>query len=125
MNKAILCLGGNATESDARISDALTFLGKLGDVYAASGIYVTKPEYGETTADYINDVVFLETPMDYEELKVTAKNYESGIRAAYTEPQHVILDIDIVVWNGDVVRPKDFASSYFRKGMELLGKGLQ
>lgn len=125
MNKAIFCLGGNAPESDARISDALTFLGKLGDVYAASGIYVTEPEYGETTADYINDVVFLETPMDYEELKVTAKNYESGIRAAYTEPQHVILDIDIVVWNGDVVRPKDFASSYFCKGMELLGKGLQ
>lgn len=125
MNKAILCLGGNAPESDARIAGALTFLGEFGQIHATSGIYVTKPEYDETSADYINDIVFLETSLNYELLKDTAKNYESGIRAACTEPGHVNLDIDIVMWNDDVVRPKDFAASYFRKGMELLDKGLQ
>ena len=125
MNKAILCLGGNAPESEARITGSLEFLGELGHIYAASGIYVTKPEYGEITADYINDVVFLETPMNYEQLKNTVKDYESGIRAVCAAPGQVNLDVDIVVWNGDVVRPKDFAASYFRKGMAMLDKGLQ
>ena len=58
--------------------------------------------------------------VDYERLQEQVKEYESGVRAMCHACGLVNLDIDVVYWNGAVVRQKDSVAAYFRTGMSKL-----
>lgn len=123
MNTAVICLGANTPDAVARLADALQVLEDFASVTADSGSYPTEPEYTAAGSSYQNRVLVLGTTLSYDDFYARSKQYESAVRAQLA-PCHaglVNLDIDIVVWNGSVVRPLDYASRYFRIGMDRVG----
>ena len=102
-----------------RLSAAFAVLGRLGSVHASTPVYPTDPEFAGDAAPYLNRIVVLGTDLGLESLRAAVKAYETNERASGTPP-FVAVDIDIVAWNSDVLRPADVASRYFRKGMAML-----
>ncbi|MDE6338577.1 MAG: hypothetical protein K2K97_02170, partial [Muribaculaceae bacterium] len=56
------------------------------------------------------------------EFEGITKNYEkeNGRNAEARKRGDVPIDIDIVVWNGEVVREHDFVCNFFRIGLRTL-----
>ena len=119
-NEAIICLGGNTADIHSRIEAAEGFMATLGEVMASSGRYRTAPEYAGESEPYLNEVMKLSTNLDIEELRKRTKDYERAVREQNTAAPLVNLDIDIVVWNGTVIRPKDAVAAYFKQGLAKL-----
>ena len=107
MNRATLCLGANGPDADAQIARAASLLYAMG-IAAAS------------TMPYLNMIIELDTELEYEELLLNTKHYQDETRRAAACAPFVAIDIDLVEWNGTVMRPTDATSRYFRKGLELL-----
>lgn len=121
LNKAIICLGGNTPDAESRMTEALAFITTLGTPGRMSGLYRTAPEYAGESEPYLNEVLELETVLVYEALQESVKRYECGIRSLNRIPGLVNIDIDIVYWNGAVVRRKDAVAAYFTIGMAKAG----
>lgn len=120
LNTAVICLGGNTSDAGVCIAAALEFIMDCGCVRRSSGLYRTAPEYAGETEPYLNEVIEFATSLDYESLQRQVKEYERGVRARSHVAGLVNLDIDIVYWNGAVVRQKDSVAAYFRTGLSKL-----
>ena len=92
--------------------------------WEASTLYTT-PAVGRCTGlpDYCNAVARIATTDDYDRLKAffKQKEAEQGRRHDSTLPALIPLDIDIVVWEGTVLRPRDMEQEYMRIGLRQLG----
>ncbi len=82
--------------------------------------YLTAPEYAGETEPYLNQIVVLATYMSFDELTARTKDYQTKTRAANPYSPLVNIDIDIVEWNGEIVRPTDAAAAYYRQGIARL-----
>lgn len=120
MNSALICLGANGPDADVQIDNAFAMLCRLGSVAASSPAYPSHPEYGGSQPPYLNRIVSLDTSMDYDDIHRHTKSYEQGIRSSADIAPLVAIDIDIVEWNGDTLRPADATARYFRKGLALM-----
>ncbi len=117
-SEACLCLGGNAPQTRELLVRASQFIETIGTVVATSGIYPTASEYDSAETAYLNLVLRVDTSLSCSDLVNKTKEYESAIRNR--EAATVNLDIDVVCYGEEVLRKKDFAAAYFRKGLELL-----
>lgn len=120
MNTATICLGSNASDAPAHVARAVGFISTIARNRNDSGAYPSDPEQTATTAIYTNRILEIDTDLHYDDLHRLCKEYESGIRSAVVEEARVTIDIDIVVFNGAVLRPLDHTSAYFNKGLALL-----
>lgn len=120
MNTATICLGSNASDAPAHIARAVAFICTIASIRDDSGDYPSDPEHTATTAIYTNRILEIGTALHYDRLHSLCKKYESTERAATVEEARVTIDIDIVIFNGAVLRPLDHASAYFNKGLALL-----
>ena len=120
MNRATLCLGANGPDADAQIARAACLLYAMGTAAASTIPYLTEPEFAGDVAPYLNMIIELDTELEYEELLLNTKHYQDETRRAAACAPFVAIDIDLVEWNGTVMRPTDATSRYFRKGLELL-----
>lgn len=118
-DRALICLGANASDAELQIAAAFDFLSQRGDVLRTSGVYPSDPEYSCDAASYLNCIVELSTPLDYSAMQSAVKDYEREVRA-HGQPGFVAVDIDIVMWNDTLLRPADASSRYFAKGMQLM-----
>lgn len=117
MNTAILCLGSNLREAHtARIQEANRSL-------QDNGCYVmaATPLYG-SASNYLNQVIEIETALSYDELHKLTKETENILgRTLEMKKNGVVpIDIDIVLFNGEILRTLDYNSDYFQKGYSLL-----
>ncbi len=120
LNELLVCLGSNALGKEEAVARAATFLERFGDIIADSGPYLTPPEGAPVAAKpYWNRILRLETPLATEDLHRAAKAYESGVRAAHTG-EGVAVDIDIVADSTGILRPRDYKSFYFTKGLAMM-----
>lgn len=120
MNDAVICLGGNAACSSSLIEAAETFLSAVGTVVAKSGVYSSAAEFVASDSNYLNEVLVLRTALDYSGLHKSTKAFETDLRAVHAHAPLVSIDIDIVLWNGEIMRPRDAASAYFLAGLKKL-----
>jgi len=120
MNRATLCLGANGPDADAQIARAASLLYAMLIAAASTMPYLTEPEFAGDVAPYLNMIIELDTELEYEELLLNTKHYQDETRRAAACAPFVAIDIDLVEWNGTVMRPTDATSRYFRKGLELL-----
>lgn len=84
--------------------------------------YSTPDATGKTSKIYANTVLRIESPITATELSTVAKSLEARMGRTKGSTD-VPLDIDIVVQDGNILRPKDYGQEYFRRGYELLRKG--
>ena len=121
INTYVICLGANVPDAAQRLEDAYGVIAGFGTIVRVSSCYRTEPEYAGETVPYLNRVLAMTSEINLEELQRTLKKYEASIRALNDNCGLVNLDIDIVLHNGAVLRPRDYAATYFRIGAQEIG----
>ena len=120
MYKAVLGLGSNTCGSRAtNIMGALNMIGRrIGRVAEVSNFYETSPLGPNSgTHPYINAVAIVETALAQEEIESRLKEIEYDSGRDRHDPNHMItIDIDLVLWNGIVIRPHEIDRDYFARG---------
>lgn len=118
MNTAILCLGSNTADRDRILRDAVAALSEFAKVINCSDVY-DGPSHNGIGNDYLNTVVVVKTAKEISEVDAFGKELES--RAGRTPESKTTgvmpLDIDLVVWNDQVLRPYDFSRPHFTRGL--------
>ena len=121
--KIVACLGTNCTgekEFTAAVDDVCRRLsGESG--YICSCIYPSADADFPVGADArysLNAVFEFETDMDIAGLHGLCKSIELEYGRDMTSRLHnrVPLDIDIVIADGEILRPRDYAQEYFQSG---------
>lgn len=121
MDTCILVVGSNYGDSEKKVTEALLWLSLNWRIVRRSEIYQT-PDFLGSGSMYHNAVIEIETTDLLSELSSKIKDYEvmAGRSAELKKLGKVAIDIDIVARNGEIIREKDYRSSYFRKGYEAL-----
>lgn len=121
MNKAVLSIGSNSHDKHSQIANALKWLSFNLYNYSQSSIYST-PSTNGVGDDYLNIVVKGESVLDFYELNSLMKQYEkdSGRTPESKLKASIPIDIDIVIFNDIVIKPKDFNFDFFQIGYKEL-----
>ncbi len=121
MHEAYLSLGSNTPDRASRMESAIAFVSTIGLDMLVSEIYQTAAVNGRDP-DYLNAVVRIHTPLGREEVEALVKSWEkkSGRLPEHKCTGSICIDIDLVIWDGEVLRPTDFYRTYFSRGFEEL-----
>ena len=121
MNKFVLSLGSNSGDRQHQMDLAFSHLKSVFNDVESSAIYETDALNGKD-APYLNSVIVGYTNMSYDETVDYMKQWEKNCgRTSESKLKGIIpIDIDVVVWNETIVRPKDFEMSYFTRGYQQL-----
>lgn len=119
--KYIVSLGSNVDECETNIREALDRLRSLHNVTAVSDIYMTEPVNGSKGA-YANAVVQLFSIKSQDALDSEFKEYERshGRDAKSRSEGRVPIDLDIVIVENEIIRPRDYIQSFFRIGYDQI-----
>ncbi|HIY48754.1 MAG TPA: 2-amino-4-hydroxy-6-hydroxymethyldihydropteridine diphosphokinase [Candidatus Barnesiella excrementavium] len=120
MNRALISLASNSPDKQGQMERAFAELQAMGIIAETSSIYETAPCGNPRHPNYLNAVARIDTTDEYQALHDTLKALE---RAHGRTPQsklsgEIPLDLDIVVWNGETLRPQDYDREYFQIGLK-------
>ena len=123
---ATIVLGSNCGDRETNILRALGRVKECVEILRSSPVYESR-DYLGSGKRYLNLVAEIEGRISEKELNRYFKQIETELgRTEVTRLcGDVPVDIDIVVWEGSVVRPEDYATSYFREGMALLEESVE
>lgn len=113
----VICLGSNTTDRHSRLRRALSWLATSIKLDCSSSIYDTPP-YSGVGGEYSNAVVKGSSALGFEELESLCKSYEvmegrdTDCRLAGIVP----IDVDIVIYDGEAMRPGELSRYYFTQG---------
>lgn len=119
MNHYVISLGSNVDKAREAVECAIARLSTLLDQFKQSGIYSTPSVSGDGTF-YCNAVVSGFSSLSPEEMSALCKDYERQCGREPMAHTAVVIDLDVVICNDEVLRPKDFARSYFTIGFSQL-----
>lgn len=117
----ILSVGSNCGDRYAQVSSGVVWLSSILDGSRSSSIYSTRDCYGGKR-EYMNAVVSGKTGYEIEALERECKKYElnQGRTRDARINGDVPIDIDIVVYDNEIVRKKDYGQEFFRIGMRQI-----
>lgn len=117
MKGIYLSLGSNYGDRAGNVERALLRMEEMLTDFRKSEVYETKAVHGFGPA-YYNAVVFGNTEWDYARFNDFLKGYERecGRTQDAIMRNEVVIDIDIVVWDGKIIRPTDFSREFFQIG---------
>lgn len=121
MTMVILSVGSNCGDRHLQVSSGIKWLASILTDARASAIYTTGDCHGGIR-DYMNAVVCGMTELGIEKLDRQCKEYEltQGRTAEVRARGDVPVDIDIVVYDEEILRPKDYRQEFFRIGLAQL-----
>lgn len=114
----VISLGCNSSDKYIRVATALEWLKETFQEVRSSSMYTTAPICG-IGDDYCNAVAICQCATECGPTYVTdmLKEYErTHGRTSHT----VTIDLDLVMYNDDILRPKDFKREYFQRGFKEL-----
>lgn len=118
MNRVAIGLGSNCKDACRQVKSALIFLNALLCEGRQSSLYVT-PSMGHKEApDYTNAVFVGTTRYSCEQLIAIMKAYETLCDRVRGNGEPVVIDLDLVVCNGKILRGRDYNAVHFRTGYE-------
>ena len=122
MNTVLISLASNTPDKLRQMNNAFAELQEMGLVAASSSIYETIACGSIKSPNYLNAVVKIFTDTDHQELYDVLKTMEKahGRTPESKLSGKIPLDIDIVVWNGEIIRPQDWKQDYFQTGLKEL-----
>lgn len=126
MSCAVIGIGSNTPDRMERVAAAIRWLGRVFSDGFHSSAYMTRAINGHDP-DYLNAVMSVECDGTMDEVNIMLKDYERACGRTAESKLHgeVPIDLDIVVWDGRIVRPKDFGYRYFLQGYdELVHRGV-
>lgn len=121
MNSYVICLGSNTLQRDATLAAAVAALGKISTTHVATRPYACE-SYNGLGATYHNIVMSGSTHIDLDELVVLTKQLEVDAgRLPDSKTTGIMpLDVDIVVWNDEVISSDDYTRLHFIIGYNML-----
>lgn len=123
MNNIVLSIGSNTDDKDQKMKLCIEWLETHLFHSTVSKIYCTKATNGKDP-DYLNAVLSGNSNLEFEEYNQTLKKYEAqqGRTPDCKITGKVPIDIDIVMWNNDIIRKWDFRQPYFQIGWNEINK---
>ena len=122
MKMCYVSLGSNLPDGRDRIAGAIAWLHDVMEVERSSEIYTTPSVSAGDDSTYFNAVARCLTDLQPMQIESLLKCYEadSGRRR---EPgcHSVTIDLALVLFDGDVLRPRDAAREYFLIGFSQIG----
>ncbi|MBD5371138.1 MAG: hypothetical protein HDR80_08355 [Bacteroides sp.] len=129
MTTCYLSLGSNDGHRESHLIHAMNFLAEICESVYCSTPYESpalsaKKDSQVARPHYLNAVALVEYAGTPEQLEAMLKACEimEGRTAAARSEGRVPLDIDIVIADSTVVRPKDHSLYFFRRGYEEICK---
>lgn len=122
MNTSIISIGSNIN-AETNISKMLEILGKEVEIKKISSLLKTKPIGIENQPDFINGVVKIRTSRSKEELNFFLKRIEYQLGRNRKGPKFGprTMDLDIMVWNNEIVDEDYYERDFLRKLIEEIG----
>lgn len=120
MNETVICLGSNTSDGESLIAEALSRMSECFKISATSGIYTTFDE--KSGQEYFNEVVRGLTADGEARLNSFLKQIELSLgRNLESRKAGIVpIDIDIIIFNGRIVRRQDYSKPYFTKGFDIV-----
>ena len=121
MSRVIISIGSNSQDRHFQMNEAILHLKSKFETVTVSNIYESEALNGKD-APYLNAVAVGETEMTFEEATAFLKQWEKSCgRTPESKLKGVIpIDLDIVMWNKEIVREKDYNYSFFTQGYNQL-----
>lgn len=119
-NRFVISIGSNSADSAVRVGRAIEHLESVLSEMRSSSVYRTPSVCGDGTI-YTNAVVSGLSSLDAEEMDRVCKAYERECGRKKGKGEPVVIDLDVVIINSEVLRPKDAARSYFTIGLSEIG----
>ncbi|MCT4603494.1 MAG: 2-amino-4-hydroxy-6-hydroxymethyldihydropteridine diphosphokinase [Marinifilum sp.] len=121
MNLCIIGIGSNINP-EANIRRMLCLLSKDHRVGRHSSWVKTAPIGITDQDDFVNGAVRVETQHDIDEFKNYLKNLEDKMGRDRTLPKFGprVIDLDIVVWNGEIVDEDYYTRDFLRNSVDQL-----
>lgn len=118
-NIVILGIGSNIN-AETNISKMLEVLGKEVEILKVSSLLKTKPIGIENQPDFTNGAIKIQTSLNREELNQLLKSVEDGLGRDRSAPKFGprTIDLDIVVWNGEIVDEDYYTRDFLRKSVQ-------
>ena len=123
-NEAIIGIGSNIN-AEENISKMLEVLGKEVEILKVSSWLKTKPIGIEDQQDFTNGAVKIQTALNREGLNRVLKNIEDRLGRDRSAPKFGprSIDLDIVVWNGEIVDEDYYTRDFLRKSVQEVNSG--
>lgn len=120
----IFSIGSNFGDRQSTVASAISEMFLILSDPQSSLIYET-PDIHGGTARYMNAVVSGKCDLDLNACGKFCKDLEIAYgRDADARAGGVVpLDVDIVVWNGQVLRPRDYRQNFFTIGLAQISDG--
>ena len=122
MNECIIGIGSNI-EAEENIRRMLEQLSDSVEIIQVSAFRKTKPIGIADQPDFTNGAVRIRTPMNLENLERHLKNIEDQLGRDRTQakfgPRNI--DLDILIWNNEVVDPDYYTRDFLRISAAELG----
>ncbi len=122
MNEVIIGIGSNIN-AEENIAKMLEILKREVKVLALSSMIKTKPIGIEDQPDFTNGAVKISTDLERVELNKHLKQIEDkmGRDRSVAKFGPRCIDLDIVVWNGEVVDDDYYTRDFLQKSVQELG----
>lgn len=116
---AIIGIGSNI-DPEKNISSMIKILEKEVKVVKVSSLMKTKPIGIKNQPDFTNGAVKLKTPFDKQELTLLLKSIEDRLGRDRTVAKFGprTIDLDLVVWDGEIVDEDYYTRDFLRKSVE-------
>lgn len=118
-------VGSNTTDRDERVNRAIEHVSQFLTRCSVSSVYESEAINGKD-APYLNAVIHGFSPVNSTALVKFLKDWETeeGRRQDDMTKGQVPIDLDLVIYDSRILRPKDFERHYFNIGYrELLANG--
>lgn len=119
MNDVIIGIGSNI-DAEKNIPKALKILEKEFELVKVSAFIKTKPIGITNQPDFTNGAVRLRTSFNLEQLSAYLKILEDNMGRVRTGPKFGprCIDLDIVVWNNDIVDDDYYTRDFLQKSVK-------
>lgn len=115
MNTVIIGVGSNI-DADSNVSTAERMLGERLRILGKSKFVMTRPIGLASQQDFLNGSLLVETRFNHEQLKALLKEVERFLGRDVGENSYGPrkMDLDILVWNGEIVDPDVYERKFLR-----------
>ena len=121
MNSVIIGIGSNI-DAESNIPKMLEILKSQVEIVKVSIMIKTKPIGIENQNDYTNGAVKAKTNLNQSDLTVVLKNIEDEMGRDRTVAKFGprCIDLDIIVWNGEIVDDDYYTRDFLQKSVREL-----
>lgn len=120
-NSITLSIGSNSDDRNEQVARCLKWIASTMGNCRQSTVYTTAALNGKS-GYYANAVASAECDGEMADVNSIFKEYErrNGRNEEARTHGIVPIDIDIVMWNGTIVRSKDYQQDYFQQGWQQI-----